>query len=386
MTAVTSSGFVRTRLDEYFAQLQDAMRAIWGADIDVDPDSLDGQQLGIYAESISNLAQLGEDIYNGFSPQGATGQGLSRLVQLNGIRRIAGAYSTVTLTATGTEGTIIPAGSLVRNPTTNVQFQTLADATIPASGTVDIGARATVFGALTSAAGTVTRIDTPIFGWQTVTNTLAAAPGRLEETDEQLRIRRAQSTATPGVSILDSIHGSILGLQGVLHAAVYENDQDTPAPVTGQPPHSIKAVVDGGANADIANVIYLKKTVGTTSLGEVTVVINDTQGHPHDVKFARPTDVNIYVTVNLTTRPGWPANGDQQIKDAIVAWALENQGIGDELVYSNLYSPINSVPGSSITSLFIGTAPAPSGTANIVVDFDEITRFDVSRIIVNVSP
>lgn len=385
MSAVTPSGFSRTRLDEYFAQLQEAMRAIWGADIDVDPDSLDGEQLGIYAESISNLAMLAEDVYNGFSPQGAVGLALSRLVQLNGIRRIAGDYSDVTITATGTQGTVILAGSLVRNPTTNVQFQTLADATIPASGTIDIAARSTVFGPLTSPAGTVTRIDTPIFGWQTVTNGADAIPGRLEETDEELRIRRAQSTATPGVSILDSIYANILALSDVRHVAVYENDQDTPAPVTGQAPHSIKAIVDGGIDADIARIIYLKKTAGTTSLGAVTVSINDTQGHPHDVHFARPVDKNIYITVNLHTRPGWPANGADQIKDALVAWNLKEQNIGDELVYSNLYSPINSVPGSSIDSLFIGTAPAPAGTSNIAVAFDEITRFDTSRIVVNVT-
>lgn len=385
MSAVTPDGFVRTRLDEYFAQLVAATQAIWGADIDVDPDSLDGEQLGIYAESVSNLAMLAEDVYNGFSPQGATGLALSRLVQLNGIRRIAGDYSDVVLTATGTEGTVVLAGSLVRNPTTNVQFQTLADATIPSSGTVNIAARATVFGPLTSPAGTVTRIDTPIFGWQSVTNAADAIPGRLEETDEQLRIRRAQSTATPGVSILDSIYGAILALSDVRHVAVYENDQDTPAPITGQAPHSIKAIVDGGANGDIAQVIYLKKTIGTTSLGDVVVSIDDTQGHPHDIRFARPVDVDIYVTVNLHTRPGWPANGADQIKAAIVAWALENQNIGDELVHSNLYSPVNSVPGSSVDSLFIGTAPAPAGTSNIVVDFDEITRFDTSRIVVNVT-
>jgi uncharacterized phage protein gp47/JayE len=384
MSAVTESGFVRTRLDERLAQLVAAMQAIFGNDIDIDPDSLDGQQIGIYAEAIANLDQLAEEIYNGFSPQGATSLALSRLVQLNGIRRIPGLYSTVTLTATGTEATIIPAGSLVRNPTTNVQFLTLADATIPPAGTVQIAARATEVGALASLAGTITKIDTPIYGWQTVTNAADAIPGRLEETDEQLRIRRAQSTATPGISIVDSIYGGILELADVRHVVVYENDQDVADPVTGQAPHSINAIVDGGQAADIAQIIYLKKTIGTTSLGAEVVVINDTQGNPHEIRFARPEDVDIYVEIDLHTRPGWPVDGAQRIKDAIVAWALENQSIGDELVYSNLYSPINSVPGSSIDSLFIGTAPSPAGTANIAVDFDQITRFDTARIVVNV--
>ena len=88
MTQLTAQGFTRTRLDERLSQLQDAMRAIFGPNINLDPDTMDGQTLGIFAESTSNLDQLAEDVYHSFNPQSATGVALSRLVQLNGIRRI----------------------------------------------------------------------------------------------------------------------------------------------------------------------------------------------------------------------------------------------------------------------------------------------------------
>lgn len=385
MTAITPAGFVRTRLDERVANLVAQAQAIFGADIDVDPDSLDGQLLGIVAESISNLDQLAEDVYQGFNPQSASGLALSRLVQLNAIKRRPGAYSTATLQATGTQGTVIPAGSLVRNPATGAQFQTIADATIPSAGTVAIAAQATAYGPLTALAGTLTKIDTPIYGWQSVTNPVDAIPGKLEETDEQLRIRRAKSTATAGLSLVDSIYGGVANVDGVRSAVVLENDQDTADPTTGQAPHSVYVIVDGGADADIAQVIFDKKTIGTTSLGAVQVPINDSQGVPHTIRFARPTDKNIYVTINLHQKAGWPVDGVAQIQAAIVAWALANQSIGDEVIYSHLYSPINSVVGSSVDSLYIGTAPSPSGTANIAVAFNEIARFDTSRITVNVT-
>lgn len=385
MSAVTATGFTRTRLDERLDDLVARAKAIFGNDIDVDPESLDGQLLGIFAESISNLDQLAEDVYQSFNPQSASGLALSRLVQLNGIRRTAGAYSTIVLEVTGTEGTIIPAGSLARNPATNTQFETIANATIPSGGIVSIDARATEYGALAALAGTVTKIDTPIFGWQSVTNPLAAIPGQLEETDEQLRIRRARSTATPGLAIVDAIYGGIANVPGVRSVAVYENDANTPAPGTGQAPHSIYAVVDGGADAAIARVIFEKKTIGTTSLGAVVVPVNDVQGVPHQVRFARPAELPIYVTINLHQRSGWPVDGAARIKAAIVAWATERLGIGEELIYSHLYSPINSVPGSSVDALYIGTAPAPNGAANIAVDPDEIARFDAARITVNVT-
>lgn len=385
MSEITTTGFVRTRLDERLANLIAAMQAIFGTDIDVSPESLDGQTLGIFSESISNLDQLAEDTYQGFNPQSATGLALSRLVQLNGIRRIAGAYSTITLQATGTQGTVIPVGSLARNPSTNVQFTTLAEATIDSTGLVLIPAQATIMGALVSEAGSVTKIDTPIYGWQAVTNLTDALVGRAEETDEQLRIRRAKSTATPGLSITDAIYGAIANVVGVRYVQVYENDLDIPDPVTGQAPHSVHAIVDGGADADIARVMFDKKTIGTTSLGAVVTSITDNQGALHLVRHDRPVDVNIYVVVNMHQRTGWPVDGVDQIKAAIVAWALANQGIGDELIYSHLYSPINSVPGTSVDSLYIGTTASPAGTANIAIAYDRIARFNLARITVNVT-
>lgn len=384
MTQLTSQGFIRTRLDERLSQLQAAMQAIFGLNINLDPDTIDGQTLGIFAESISNLDQLAEDVYHSFNPQSATGVALSRLVQLNHIRRIEGTYSTVTLRCVGSQGTMIPAGSLVKSTTTNATFKTLADATIDGTGQVDVAAQSSVKGAILAPSGTLTKIDTPLYGWQTVTNLADAVPGRDEETDEKLRLRRRASTSTPGQSILDSLYGALSNMPAVLQARVYENDQDTVQPVTGLTAHSIYCVVEGGSDADIIKTIWLKKTAGTTTYGATSGTVTDSMGNPHTLKFSRPSDVNVYVIVNLHTRPGWPTDGVQRIKDALTAWAVANQSIGEEVIHSRLFDPINSVPGHSIDSLYIGTAPAPSGTANIAVPFDGLSRFDSARITVNV--
>lgn len=384
MTAVTPQGFVRTRLDERLAQLQDAMRAIFGPDINLAPDTVDGQTLGIFAESISNLDQLAEAVYLALNPQTASDVFLSRLVELNGIRRIPGAYSTVTLTCGGTMGTTIPAGSLVKHVTTGASFETLADAIIGGSGSVDVAARAAAYGPTQAATGTLTKIDTPLYGWQTVTNAADAIPGRLEETDEQLRIRRALSTATPAQSIIDSIYGAIANLTQVRAVKVWENPTHA-VDGLGLPPHSIYTVVEGGTDADIGAMLWLKKTAGTTLVGTTTVAVTDTMGNPHDMKFSRPAYTDVYVTVNLSLRPGWPADGVARIKQAIVDWALANQDIGEEVTQSRLYDPVNSVPGHSVSSLLIGTAPAPGGSANIPVVFDGLARFDTARIVVNIA-
>ena len=383
MTAVTAQGFTLTRLDERVAQLNAAMQAIFGTSINLDPNSTDGQTIGIFAESINNLDLLAQAVYLGLNPQSASDVFLSRLVELNGIRRIPGAYSAATLTLTGTTGTTIPAASLVRNPSTGDSFTTLTEVTIGGSGTVNVAAQCTVYGATVAPTGTLTKIDTPIYGWQSVTNAADAVPGRLEETDEQLRIRRLLSTATPSQSIVDGVYGAIANLTQGRNVKVWENPTNATDGL-GLPAHSMYTVVEGGSNADIAAMLWLKKTAGTTLVGSTTVAMTDTQGNSHDMKFSRPSYSNIYVTVNLALRAGWPSTGIADIQNAIVAWALANQDIGEEVTQSRLYDPVNSVPGHSVSSLYIGTSAGPTTTTNIAVAFDGLAKFDTSRIVVNI--
>lgn len=384
MTQLTSQGFTRSRLDERLAALQVAVQAIFGTDINLDPDSVDGQTLGIFAESQSNLDQLAEDVYHSFNPQSATGLALSRLVQLNGIRRIEGTYSTATVRCVGSQGTVIPAGSLVKSTSTNSTFVTLVDATIDGTGQVDVAAQASVKGAVLAPAGTLTKIDTPLYGWQTATNIIDAVPGRDEETDEQLRLRRKASTSTSGQSIVDSVYGALSNIPDVIQALVLENPLDT-TDANSLPPHSVYCVVNGGTVQDILDVIWLKKSAGCTLVGTTSGTVTDSMNNPHTVKFSRPGPVNVYVTVNLHSKTGWPTDGVARIKAALVAWALANQSIGEEVIQSRLFDPVNSVPGHSVDSLFIGTSAGPTGSANIAVPFDGLAVFDTARIVVNVS-
>jgi uncharacterized phage protein gp47/JayE len=384
MTELTELGFNRTRLDELLVDLQNGMIGIFGADIDLEPDTLDGQLLGIFAESQDNLTMLAEDVYHSFNPQTALGVALSRLVQLNGIRRIEGRYSTCVLKLGGVNGTSVPVGSLVRNPATNQVFQTITQGNIDGTGFAFVNSQALTFGPITAPIGTITKIDNPVFGWQTVTNDVAAIPGRTEETDEQLRIRRSQSTSTPAQSILESLEGALQNLASVVQAVVLENYTNA-VDSNGTPAHGIHAIVQGGTDAEIAQTIWLRKSLGCDMLGAVSINITDSVGVSHTMKFDRPTLKNVFIIVNVVKKAGWPTTGDQMIKDNIVAWAIANQSIGEEVIQSRLYVPVNDVPGHSITTLFLGFAASPTTETNLAIAFNELASFDQSRIVVNVT-
>jgi len=382
MTQITSLGFLRTRLDERLEQLKTDYRNIYGSDISIEADDPDGQLLGIFAERISDVDQLAEDIYNSFNPQTVTGLSQSRLVQLNGIRRIAGAYSQATVNLTGTPGVTVPAGSLVKSTADNTLWATLSASVFDGNGLASVVIQNSVMNAIAASIGTLTKIQTPIYGWFTVTNAAPATLGRKEETDEQLRIRQRISTSTPAQSILDGITGAIGQLNLVRLVKAWENPTNA-VDVLGLPPHSVYCVVEGGANADIANAIWLRKTVGTTLVGAVSNTVTDSLGAVHPIVFSRPSYSDIYITVNLSIRVGWPGDGVARVKAALAQWGLDNQEIGEELITSRLYDAINSVPGHSVTSVFVGTTAGPTGSANIACVFDGLIRIDASRIVVN---
>lgn len=247
---------------------------------------------------------------------------------------------------------------------------------------------AAVLGAINQDANTITQIVTPVLGWDSVTNPLDASPGRLLETDEELRIRFRNTKLERSSNILDSLYSALLNVDGVQELAIYENDTDI-IDANGVLPHSFFPVVLGGSSQIIAETIWQNKPMGIKSQGNTIIPITDTQGFLHNIGFERPTPVVVYISMTLSLNPEapiqFPSDGADQIRAAIQTYASENFGVGKDVIYSRLFTPINSVPGHQIDSLFIGTTPSPVGMANISVDFDKISSFSSVNISIVVS-
>lgn len=229
-------------------------------------------------------------------------------------------------------------------------------------------------GAVEQPAGTMDIIATPILGWDSVTNPTDASIGGLLETDEELRERFRNSKFEKATNVIESLYTAILGIQGVLDLKIYENDTNI-VDSNGVNGHSFLTIVNGGLGTSIAQAIWENKPIGILSQGDTTVTVLDSQGLPHDVSFTRPTLRNVFIEIDLDTNSSFPSNGEQLIKDALITH-FSGLRIGDDVIYSRLYTPINSVAGHQVNSLKIGTSPSPTGTTNVVIDFDEIATTD----------
>ena len=384
---ISNTGFKRKRLDLLLQELNAEVKTIFGDNFNVSPESPDGQVNGVISESNANLWELAEEAYNAFNPKAASGAALSNLVQLNYVTRLKETRSRVELSLTGDSGTVIVAGSLVSTSDTGDTLSTNASVTIDGAGNTIVQATALEFGPISMLAGTITQIDTPVSGWDGATNDDNATLGTNEESDADLRARRQRSVAINAQALIDAIRAGVENIDNVTQAVVLENDTNV-EDSNGLPPKSFQVVVSGGTNADVADIIWLKKPAGILAFGDITVEIIDSQGIAHDISFSRPTPIIIYVEVTLTTFPEYPANGDDLIKQAIVDYSngdlVENRsfGLGDNVIYTRLYTPINSVAGHEIDDLQISISSPADGVINIPISITQIADFKIANITV----
>lgn len=395
-TTIDSLGIHRVRLDQRLADFIAAFQAIYGADINVDPDTIDGQFLGIVSEMAADADSLLEQIYLARSPASAVGADLSRIVQLIGIKRNLASYSTANVVHTGVNGTFIPSGSLIdTTDTPPAHFQTVGDVTIDASGTAPGVVQATVTGPVFAAAGAISVIKTVISGWASVTNAAAVNLGSNQETDAALRVRRAASVAINAKSVVDGIYAALANIQGVSEAVVFENKTGSPISRPGSadlPPNCIQCVVQGGLDADIAAAIWAKASAGVTQVGAVPQPIVDSQGNTQVIRFDRPTNVSVYAQIILAVRDVFniPMTDAQKLS---MTTTLANYGnasarIGRRVVRAELFPVLTGAISTlglgdavSISDLWIDTAPLVfARTKDIPIPFASRPAWDVSRI------
>lgn len=365
---IDSTGYHYADYPTFLSWLTGQYQSIYGQDVYLAADSMDGQWLAIVAKAFYDTAVLGASIYNSFSPLTAQGAGLARVVKINGLRKRVPTFSTVTLTVVGSAGTVINNGIATDN--LNQQWLLQSVVTIPGPGTIDVTATAQFVGFITADANTITNIFTPTRGWQTVNNAGAATPGAPVETDAQLRQRQSISTSLPAQTVFDATLGAVANLTGVTKVQGYENFTD--GTVSGLAPHSICVVTVGGADTDIAQAIVDQKTPGTDPVGNHgPITAMDARGIPLSIYFSYAITATIAATVTGVANTGWSTDYVPLIKAAVAA-AINALPIGAEIFYTTLFVPayLIGTPAYgtfSVTGITIGKNGGGQSAANIVL-------------------
>ncbi|EML9435229.1 baseplate J/gp47 family protein [Klebsiella pneumoniae] len=384
---VTAEGISAPDYQTVLDTITGYFQQIYGSDAYLEPDSKDGQMVALVALAIHDANNTAISVYRSFSPATALGDALTSNVKINGITRRAATNSTVDLLLTGTVGTTITNGSV--RDTNSVVWNLPATVVIGSDGTVVATATCANSGAVAAVAGSVNGINTPTRGWASVTNPLAATVGVAAETDAELRVRQSQSIALASLTPFDAVDGAIANVEGVTRHKLFENDTEV-TDANGLPAHSISAVVEGGDATVIANTIRSVKGQGVSTFGMTAVVVTDRYGNPYTIRFSRPVDIPVFVSITLRALTGYASDVGDEMKAAVASY-INSLAIGDSVLLSRVYSPANLgvVSGGNaryydIMELLIGRSADSVAAANLTVLYDEAVSCSVENIEITV--
>lgn len=384
---VTPNGFVTKRLADIKAEIESDLRAAFGPGVNLDPRSPLGLLVGIFAERESLIWEGLEGGYNAMYPDTAEGVPLDNVAAITNITRKPESKSTVTMTITGTNGTVVPVGfiaSVSGNP--DARFVTIQFGTIT-GGTLDLLAEGEAGGPVAAPTGSLTVIETPVSGVSAVTNAADALLGQNRETDEEFRIRRLAELQRSGTATLEGIRNRVSQVPSVIFAGVVENAGST-VDGDGRPPHSFEVYVSGGDLDEIAEAIWLSKPAGIQTHGTITRTVIDSQGDPHSILFSRPTDKEVWLIINIVGNanpaegPIYPVDGDDLVKAVVLEYGLTFR-LGQDVIINQMFTPINTVPGVIGIEVLAGFSDPPTLSNNLSIAGNELAVFDSARITVN---
>lgn len=399
---VTPTGFKTKRLADILADLTTALSTVsdpsTGESLIVDlADENDPlvQVVNAFADGLAEAWEQLELAHDQFDPLKSIGAGLSGLVQLNGISRKPSTYTTATVSLTGTPNSAFVAGKKISNGVNNFTLPAVA---FDGSGFASVVAVADEEGPIQALAGTLVKIVTPVPGWTAVTNPTDGVVGTYAETDTELRARQQNSTSATAQTIIESIYSALVNLDGVTYCRVYQNIT-LAVDSRGIAAKSVAVVIVGGDDNEIAESIFNRLPLADT-YGSTTVNLTDAQGVTYPIRFSRPQQVDVYVSIAVTVvnTSVWPADGAAKIKAAIVTFAQQGARglgiqsgydqngfvVGENVYSSDLYVAIGSVLGIKVTSVTVGVAPNPVGS-EVIIEWDQVAAFDSANITVAVS-
>lgn len=396
--AWSATGITLPAESAILAGVQADMNTAWGGGMNLALQTPQGQLAQSYTAIIGDKNATIAYITNQVDPNNSAGRWQDAIGSIYFLERIPANGTTSNLPCNGLVGTTIPAGSLVVDAA-GYQWVALASGTIDGTGSVTIAFQNLTAGPIGLAAGAIA-IYKAVTGWESVTNPGTFALGTLVESRADFEFRRQNSVALNAVNSTQAILANVLNTAGVQDAYVIDNPTNS-AVTVGATSYSVAAnsvyvAAAGGTSSAVANAIYQKKSLGCSYNGNTTFSLTDTSspaGPPYPtytVKYETPTQVPIFIAVDIVNSTSLPSNVVALIQAAVLAAFTGADGgvrarIGAELLASRYYAGVVGVaPGVQLISVFIGQAASPTGLST-TMGIDQQPVLSVSDVTVTLT-
>jgi len=238
-------------------------------------------------------------------------------------------------------------------------------------------------GSIAAPVHSLTNIHTPISGWIAVTNLSAAKIGNDLESDKVLRARRELSIKLGGSGTLEAIIANLLNLNTVTAVTIFENTTDK-TNVNNIAPHSFEALVTGGNELEIAQVIWQKKPAGIRTSGKIAVGVSDSTNKTQIINFSRPEKCFIHAKITITKTKDFIANTELGIKANIIQ-QINSLGVNQNVILKSLFVSIFSSLGIAGATIELGGTIREGGRvelgeADIKIKESQVAFTDSSKI------
>lgn len=390
----TAAGLVLPAEADILAGVQADIDSAFGGGVNASLETPQGQlassESAVIADKNAQLAY----VVNQLDPDYASGEFQDAIGKYYFLTRKGATATSVTVTLTGIAGTVVPALSLAQDVNGNT-YANSGDVTIGAGGTVSATFNNIVTGPIPCAAGSLTQIYQAIPGWDAITNPSAGVLGQDVESRADFEYRRKNSVALNANGSKQAIAANVFNVTGVTDVYVDENVTDVTVNrgSTNYPmlPHSLYVAVVGGADADIANAIWLRKNDGSNMNGTVTVNVPDTSySVPYPttpITFVRPSSLAIKFVVQIVNNPLLPANIITLIQNAIIARFTGADGSSRERIGSYIFASkyYGAIAGLSpyLSVLTITVQGSGAAGPQVLVGIDQAPTIQASDITVN---
>jgi uncharacterized phage protein gp47/JayE len=245
---------------------------------------------------------------------------------------------------------------------------------------------ATKTGPVIVSIGALNEIVSKVNGLDSAVNYASGITGRAMESDTELRMglgnRQKQATANEV-----AIQNEILKVSGVEYARVYSNRDITEA--GGRPPKSFEAVVAGGDEQAIAELIFDKGPAGVQAFGNIVKDVVDSEGFHWNIGFSRPVNKYIWVKVDYSrnAEEDLPMDVVNAIQENIITWSQTALNVGVDLIYQKMFRPVYDVRGIGFAAIKVAvtadlTPPEADDyrSENVQISEVEIAVMDKTRI------
>lgn len=345
---VTSDGLTVANYDDLLNFVQSSMNQIYATDgegINFDSETPDGQMTNILAQAGADVRELAQGVYNSFDPDKCSGSIQDVRYSLNYLFRNGGTFTIQNIDVTvdrtvelqgldANYNSLSAASYTVSDDSGNLWY--LIDSTELTAGTHSLPFRSQNYGTFQPTIGTITIQVTKVLGVTSINNSVAPTTlGALQEADMQFRLRRQRSTAIRGQNNTDAMLGQILDLEGVTDATIWVNNNNE-IDSTGTSPFTVWVIVEGGANTDIADIIYSNSN-GLPTRGEISTPVTAVSGQIFNTHFDRANPIPLYIKFDF--------------KLTVEQDATDSTGIASYIAQNLVYALNEAAETSKITEI-----------------------------------